>query len=99
MLPVICTSDMGAQRSEGAGCRGWRGWSARLVFCLFFGFTAAHSGVAAADEACRIAFDMGSSGIRAGASNHAATARAEAIPAELDGLFARWAELEAGGEN
>ena len=29
----------------------------------------------------------------------AATARAEAIPAELERLFARWAELEAGGEN
>jgi len=29
----------------------------------------------------------------------AATARAEALPAELERLFARWAELEAGGEN
>jgi len=29
----------------------------------------------------------------------AATARAEAIPAELERVFARWAELEAGGEN
>ena len=43
---------MGAQRPDGAGCRGWRGRSAKLVFCLFFGFTAAHalSGAAAADE-------------------------------------------------
>lgn len=79
---------MGAQGSDEAGCRGWRGWSAKLVFCLFFGFTAAHalSGAAAADEACRIAFDMGSSGIRAGASNHAATARAE-----IDFLAPLWA--------
>lgn len=44
------------------------------------------SGAAAADEACRIAFDMGSSGIRAGASNSERTTRAE-----IDYLGPLWA--------
>lgn len=41
---------------------------------------------AGADEACRIAYDMGSSGIRAGASNSAVTTRAE-----IDYLSPLWA--------
>ena len=41
---------------------------------------------AAADEACRIAYDMGSSGIRAGSSRSSATARAE-----IDYLAPQWA--------
>lgn len=52
---------------------------AGLVFALFSASTAA-----LAD--CRVAFDMGSSGIRAGASNSAATARAD-----IDYLGPLWA--------
>ncbi|RIX45021.1 MAG: hypothetical protein D3M94_12860 [Rhodocyclales bacterium GT-UBC] len=55
-------------------------WRALLVSLWLVG------GVAPADEACRIAFDMGSSGIRAGASNSERTARAE-----IDFLAPLWA--------
>lgn len=44
------------------------------------------AGAAPAGEACRIAYDMGSSGIRAGASNSAATAQAD-----IDFLGPQWA--------
>ena len=64
-----------ASRFRGWGC----GLPALVVFWLFSGFTAA-----AAD--CRIAFDMGSSGIRAGASNSDRTARAD-----IDFLAPLWA--------
>lgn len=70
-----------------ARVRGGRGESARCLFRIFLAFTAtlAVTPVATADD-CRIAFDMGSSGIRAGASNHTATARAE-----IDFLTPLWA--------
>lgn len=51
-------------------------------FTLFALFTTS----TAADESCRIAFDLGSSGIRAGASNSALTTRAE-----IDYLGPQWA--------
>ena len=86
---VICTSDMGHYRPPiGDHFRGCCGRLLVLVFGLISGLT---TGVALVSEAlagedCRIAFDMGSSGIRAGASNHPATARAE-----IDFLAPLWA--------
>lgn len=57
----------------------WRRALAGLVFALLAASTAA-------DEACRIAYDMGSSGIRAGASTSRVTARAD-----IDYLAPLWA--------
>lgn len=55
----------------------------RTLAGLVFAFLAAST---AADERCRVVFDIGSSGIRAGASNSAVTARAD-----IDYLGPLWA--------
>lgn len=58
----------------------------RQILASFFTLFALFATSTAADESCRIAFDMGSSGIRAGASNSALTTRAE-----IDYLAPQWA--------
>lgn len=81
--PVTCISE----RRRGVG-EIWRALSvlrrARVVAGLLaFGL---FSGLTVAADDCRVAFDMGSSGIRAGASNSGKTARAE-----IDFLTPLWA--------
>ena len=58
------------------------GWG-RAVLGLVFAVLAMSTG---AGEACRVAFDFGSSGIRVGASNHPGTARVD-----IDYLAPQWA--------